>query len=155
MTVRSASSGRPFRLTPPAPGEQELHEAVAGLCRHLVAPPAAWAFYPAGGVQLAPFQAAKLARMGLQRGWPDFIFLAPDSNGARIFGIELKGRQGRLSRTRVVRTKSGAPRILDGQEDVFPRLEAAGMTIAVARSADEVLAQLAAWGVPLRGRVGA
>jgi hypothetical protein len=142
-------TARPFRLTPPELPEQELHENVAALCRHLVAPPAAWAFYPAGGVQLAPFQAAKLARMGLQRGWPDFLFL----HDTRIFGIELKAAKGRLSKTRIVRTRSGAPRILDGQEDVFPRLEAAGMTIAVAHSVEEVLAQLEAWAIPLRGRI--
>jgi hypothetical protein len=138
----------PFRLTSPVIPEQELHESVAALCRQLVAPPAVWAFYPAGGVQLAPFQAAKLARMGLQRGWPDFLFL----HDGKLRGIELKANKGKLSKTRIGRTRSGAPRILEGQDEVFPRLEAAGMTIEIARSVDEVLSQLAAWGVPLRGR---
>jgi hypothetical protein len=141
-------TARPFRLTPPPEYEQTLHETVAAVCGKLVAPPAQWAFYPAGGVQLAPFQAAKLTRMGLQRGWPDFIFISD----AKIFGLELKVGHGRLSKTRIVRTRRGAPRILEGQEDVFPRLEAAGMTIAVARTLEEVLAQLAAWRIPLRGR---
>jgi hypothetical protein len=49
-----------------------------------------------------------------------------------------------------VRTRSGASRVLDGQVDVFPRLVAAGMLIAVCRSVDEVLAALATWQVPLR-----
>jgi hypothetical protein len=49
-----------------------------------------------------------------------------------------------------VRTRSGASRVLDGQVDVFPRLVAAGMLIAVCRSVDEVLATLATWQVPLR-----
>jgi hypothetical protein len=141
-------TARPFRLTAPEPPEQELHENVAALCRHLVAPPAAWAFYPAGGVQLAPFQAAKLARMGLQRGWPDFLFL----HDARIFGMELKIKGGALSKTKIVRTKRGSPRFLIGQVERFAELEAAGMTIAVAHSLDEVLAQLEHWRIPLRGR---
>jgi hypothetical protein len=49
-----------------------------------------------------------------------------------------------------VRTKRGGWRELTGQEDVFPRLEDAGMTIAVCRSVPEVLAILRAWGVPMR-----
>lgn len=140
-----------FRLTPPPVPEQELHETVAALCQRLVAPPAQWAFYPAGGVQLSPAQAAKLSRMGLRRGWPDFIFV----HSGKLYGIELKRRGGRLSKTRIVRTKRGAPRILDGQEDTFPLLEAAGMTIAVCHSAEEVLAQLQEWQIPLRGRIAA
>ena len=37
--------------------------------------------------------------------------------------------------------------------EVFPRLERAGMAIAVCRSVDEVLAALKAWGVRLRARM--
>jgi hypothetical protein len=140
---------RPFRLTAPVIPEQELHETVAALCHIMVAPPAQWAFYPAGGVQLSPAQAAKLARMGLRRGWPDFLFI----HLGQVFAIELKRLGGRLSRTRIVRTKRGSPRVLEGQEDTFPALEAAGMTIVVCHTADEVLATLAQWKIPLRGRI--
>jgi hypothetical protein len=49
-----------------------------------------------------------------------------------------------------VRTRRGAWREVIGQEETFPRLERAGMRIAVCRSVDEVLAALRAWGVPLR-----
>jgi hypothetical protein len=142
---------RPFRLTAPVVPEQELHEQIAALCHIMVAPPAQWAFYPAGGVQLAPHQAAKLVRMGLRRGWPDFLFL----HAGQVFAIELKRVGAKLSRTRIVRTRRGSPRVLEGQEDTFPALEAAGMTIAVCRSADEVLATLEQWQIPLRGRVAA
>jgi hypothetical protein len=41
-------------------------------------------------------------------------------------------------------------RELAGQEDVFPRLEAAGMVIGVCHSVSEMLTFLAACGVPLR-----
>jgi hypothetical protein len=42
---------------------------------------------------------------------------------------------------------------VEGQADVFPRLQRAGMIIAICRSVDEVLWTLDGWGVPLRGRV--
>jgi hypothetical protein len=142
--VRIATPAR-FRLQAPVTPEQDLHESVADALDKLLLPPAEWTCFPAGSVPLPPQFAAKLARMGLKRGWPDVLIL----NG-QIYGLELKRRGGRLSRTRLVRTRRGGLRELAGQEEVFPRLEAAGMTIGVCRSVDEVLALLAAWGVPLR-----
>jgi hypothetical protein len=70
----------------------------------------------------------------------------------RVYGVELKSETGKLSKTRVVRTKRGSPRILDGQEDVFPRLLATGAfgAIEVARSVDEVLVLLKEWKIPHR-----
>ncbi len=142
---------RPFRLTAPEMPEQELHEAVARVCDALIAPPAQWAFYPAGAVQLTPAQAAKLNRMGLKRGWPDILVLH-----GKLHGIELKRRGGQLSKTRIVRTRRGTPRILAGQVDVFAELEAAGMQkIAICYSVDDVMATLERWAIPLRGRVAA
>jgi hypothetical protein len=139
---------KPFRLEMPAPLEQELHENVAKALGWLIAPPAVWSFYPAGGVQLPPAHAAKLARMGLQRGWPDFLVLHD-----RLYGIELKRRGGRLSKTRIGRTRSGAPRILIGQDERFPELLAAGMKdIAICYSVDQVVEALERWRIPLRGR---
>ena len=49
-----------------------------------------------------------------------------------------------------MRTRRGSLRELVGQEDEFPRLEAAGMTIGVCSSLPAVLAFLASVGVPLR-----
>ena len=83
--------------------------------------------------------------MGLKPGWPDVLVLH-----RRLIGIELKRRGGRLSRTRVVRTRRGTLRELVGQEEVFPRLQEAGMVIGVCHSSGEVLTFLAACGVPLR-----
>jgi len=140
--VRKAS---PYRLIAPVLAEDELHESVARALDLLLLPPAMWTTFPAGSVPLSPQFAAKLSRLGLKRGWPDVLVLH-----GQLFGIELKRVGGILSRTRVVRTRSGAVRVLDGQVDVFPRLVAAGMSIAVCRSVDEVLAALATWQVPLR-----
>jgi hypothetical protein len=134
-----------FRLVAPVVPEQDLHESVADALDKLLMPPAQWTCFPAGSVPLPPQFAAKLARMGLKRGWPDVLVLH-----RRLIGIELKRRGGRLSRTRIVRTRRGGLRELVGQEDVFPLLEAAGMTIGVCDSLTAVLAFLAAAGVPLR-----
>jgi hypothetical protein len=104
--------------------------------------------YPAGHIQLSPAQAARLARIGLKRSMPDiWIFYKA------IWCIETKDRDtGKLSKTRIVRTKRGGLRILEGQEDAIPALLATGAfgDIAIARSVDEVFALLRAWKIPHR-----
>jgi hypothetical protein len=141
-----AAKPRAFKLKPPVVPEDDFHESVAKALDLLLLPPAEWTTFPAGSVPLPPQFAAKLARLGLKRGWPDVLILH-----GRMFGIELKRVGGVLSKTRTVRTRSGALRQLDGQVDVFPRLALAGMEIAVCHSVDEVLSALMRWGVPLRG----
>jgi hypothetical protein len=140
---------RRLKLTNVVP-EDDLHADVADTLDWHVLAPAEWTTFPAGSVPLPPQFAAKLARLGLKRGWPDILVLH-----GRIYGIELKRHGAGLSKTRLVRTRRGALRELLGQEDVFPRLERAGMPIAVCRSAAEVLAALRAWNVPLRASVAA
>lgn len=140
-----------FRLTAPIPFEDELHEAVAQALDRLLMPPAAWTTFPAGHVPLPTQWAVKLARLGLKRNWPDLLVLF-----GVLHGIELKRPGETLSRARTVRSRRrGALRHVEGQRDVFPRLEAAGMKIATCSSVVDVLDQLAAWGVPLRGRIAA
>lgn len=146
MSAHLAVKQTRFRLTAPIPAETELHAAIARALSLFVLPPAEWSCFPAGSVPLPPQFGAKLARMGLKRGWPDLLIV---HHG--IYGIEIKRPGGRLSLTRSVRTRSGILRTVEGQADVFPRLQAAGMAIAVCSSVDEVLAALGAWGVPLRG----
>ena len=136
---------RPFHLVAPSPAEDELHAAVASALDMLLLAPATWTTFPAGNVELTGQAAAKLARLDWKRGWPDVLVL----HGA-LYGIELKRADGMLSRTRTVRTRRGSLRIVEGQRDTFPRLEAAGMKIAVCRSVDAELAQLAVWRIPLR-----
>ena len=111
-----------------------------------------WACYPAGAVELTAAQHARYARMGLKRGMPD-ILIFPRG----LWGIEIKRRGGRLSKTRIVRTRRRSPRVLVGQEETFPALIASGefRDIAIVTSVDEMLAQLTAWGIPLRGRIAA
>jgi hypothetical protein len=132
---------RPFRLVAPGALEDDLH-AVAQALDVLLLPPAQWTTFSAGH-ELTGQAAAKLARLGLKRSWPDILVL---------HGIELKRVGGTLSRTRTVRTRRGRLRIVEGQRDAFPRLEAAGMRLATCDSVDAVMAQLTAQGVPLRGR---
>ena len=134
-----------LKLTTLEVAEQSLHESVADLLAKVVLPPAEWSCFPAGSVPLPARFAAKLNRMGLQRGWPDFLVIYE-----RIYGIELKRRGGRLSTTRIVRTRRGGPRVLIGQTEMFPRLQRAGMTISVCHDTDEVLAALTGWKVPCR-----
>jgi hypothetical protein len=137
---------RPFRLTVAEPLEIDLHEACASALNALLLPPAFWFSMPVGHVKLSRAQTAHLSRIGQKRGLPD-IFLI---HAGLVFTCELKRKGGRLSKTRVARTRRGSPRVLEGQEDVFPKLRAAGAAVAVAHSVDEMLAQIRRWGLPLR-----
>ena len=93
-------------------------------------------------------QFAQYSRFGLKRGYPDLMIFF-----GQVYGIELKRRKGRLSKTREGRTQKGSPRILEGQEDVFPKLLATGAwgAIEVAHSVDEVCALLDLWHIPRLG----
>ena len=136
-----------FRLEHHVSAEDALHEAVVRALRVLLLPGVEWTCFPAGHVPLPPQFAAKLARFGLARGWPDIILL----HDFNTYGVELKRRDAQLSRTRIVRTRRGSLRELEGQRDVFPRLMAAGFRdIAVCRSVDDVLTALHRWDVPMR-----
>lgn len=136
------------RAAAPIAPEDDLHAAVTQALDVLPMPPAQWTTFAAGHVELTGQAAAKLAQLGLKRSWPDILLL----HGV-LHGIELKRAGGTLSRTRTVRTRRGRLRIVEGQRDVFPRLDAAGMRLATCDSVDAVLARLTVWGVPLRGPV--
>jgi hypothetical protein len=135
-----------FRLVPEIVAEQDIHESCASALDRLLLPPAFWFSAAIGATKLSPQQAAALSRAGIKRGLPDLLVL----HDGRLRGLELKRVGGRLSKTRIVRTRRGSPRILEGQEDVFPKLEAAGMDIAIAHSVDEMLDALDRWQIPLR-----
>ena len=109
--------GARFRLVAPEPSELELHTSCARALDALLLPPARWCTYPAGHIQLPPQAAAKLFRVGLKRSYPDILIFY-----GQTYGIELKRSDGRLSRTRIIRTRSGAPRMVVGQEEMFPKL---------------------------------
>ena len=144
-------TARPFRLTAPVASEDVLQQAVGRALDLLLMPPAMWFALPIGHVQLSPAQAARLARIGTKRGLPDILVIWQG-----VYGIELKRDGSGLSRSRTVTTRRGGLRVLEGQTEVFPRLIAAGfIDIAVCRSVEAVISQLAEWRVPLRGRVAA
>src|SRR5215471_7977813 len=144
--------GARFRLTAPVIPERDIHEACVGTLNRVLAEPAVWWPYPAGAAELSPQQQARYSRIGLKRGYPDLWFLF----GGRLYCIELKRLGGRLSQTRIGRTRRGSPRVLIGQVDMFPKLLAAGVReIAIAHSVDEVLSHLERWGFPLQGRIAA
>jgi hypothetical protein len=141
-----------FRLTAPAPSEDELHAAVRDALDTFLAPPAFWTTMPAGGYLLSAAARARLYRLGLKTGLPDVLLW----HARRSYGIELKDRDGRLSRTRVVRSKrTGRVRIVVGQQERHAELRAAGMEVAVCRSVDDVLRAVADWRLPVRARIAA
>jgi hypothetical protein len=129
----------------PEQTEDNFGEQVASALKILLLPPAEFSHFPAGGYDLSPAAAARLYRLGLAPGWPDIII---SYHG--LFGIELKVGDGDLSRTRIVRTKRGANRVIVGQVDMHKRLRASGMRIAVCRTLDCVLVQLREWNIPTR-----
>jgi len=136
----------PFKLSSWEPKEQDVHESCAKALHHFVLKPAEWTCFPAGHVQLNPAQAARLSRSGLARGWPDFLVVYAGS----IYGLEIKRPGMSLSKTRIVHTKRGSPRVLVGQDEMFPRLVAAGMKITLVEGVKEMLWCLREWGIPLR-----
>ena len=140
-------AARKFHLTSPEPSEDDVQETGCSRASRTIAlPPTMWTAFPAGHVKLAPAQAAWLYRMGLCSGWPDILII----HDGCVFGIELKTRTGVLSKTRVVRTRSGGARVVVGQRDMHTRLLASGMRLAVCRSLSAVIEQLHEWQIPTR-----
>lgn len=76
-------------------------------------------------------EAAILIGMGVMPGFPDLLFI---SRG-RAYGMELKADDGDL-------TKS--------QKEAHPLLLAAGMPIAIVRTAQQAIEQIHTWGIPTR-----
>ena len=135
-----------LRLSPPIPSEAEFAEAVAQFLRAMVLKPAEWTCFPAGVVPLPAAAATKLVRFGLQRGWPDYLILY----AGVLHGLELKRPGGRLSKSYLARTAKGGVAYRVGQEEVFPRLRAAGMQLAVCFDLGDVIKALQDWGIPMR-----
>jgi hypothetical protein len=126
---------RQARQRAPLPYEEESHVAVADALRAGCAPGWLWSHFPAGEDR-NEIVGAKLKRMGLQRGWFDFLLISPQ--GAMRW-LELK--RGKASLTR-------------DQEAFALALDERGTVWSVARSADEAIGTLRLWGA-LRLRVSA
>jgi hypothetical protein len=123
----------------PPPKEFGLHCALVDLLRRWTVPGWIWTQFPAG--EERPWQVdakgrrfsmagARLARMGLQPGWPEFQFA--HMNGRFCF-LELK------------REKSG--RLSEEQIDIATFLIAAGHGYLCTSSFDDAVATLKDWGV--------
>lgn len=146
--MASRGNTLPFSLKAPILPERDLHVAVRDLLDYCLAPPAVWAPMPVGVTRLTAEQFAQYSRFGVKRGWPDCLICH-----GKMWGLELKTKRGRLSKTRVGRTARGGPRELIGQEDMFPKLLASGAwgAIEIARSIDDVCELLDRWRIPRIG----
>lgn len=135
----------PFCLIIPAPQENYLREAVPKALDLLLLPAATWVTSSAGQMSLTGQAAAKPARTGLKLNCPD----VPDLHHV-LRSIELNRPGGDLNWTRTVRTRRGGANVIEGQREAFPRLERAGMRLAMCASLDDVLTALRGWGGPIR-----
>jgi hypothetical protein len=118
----------PQRNRMPPPTELAIHFAVADLLRRCARRDWLYTHFPAG--EYRPDETgAKLQRMGLKRGWPDFLFISPQG---RLYCLELKSKSG----------------VLDEDQRAFSRvMRSCALAYEVARSVDEAIRILHAWGV--------
>jgi hypothetical protein len=124
----------------PAPSEFSLHVTIADLLRRWILPGWKWSHFPAGeerpsqiiGGKRVSFADARLKRMGLNRGFPDFMFFHADG---RVCFLELKRRGETLD---------------DDQAVIAEHMIRAGHGYLWTASFDDAIATLVSWRV-LRG----
>jgi VRR-NUC domain len=117
---------RPRRVPVIRPKESVLHFSVAKLLREHVRPEWRW-FHPGSGELRDPVVGAKLKRMGLQKGIPDFVLIPPSG---RVCFLELKRIGERLSE----------------EQAAFQTWAIAhGVPYCVAHTLDDALAALSSW----------
>jgi hypothetical protein len=120
---------------PPAPSEYQLHVAVADMLRRWINPGWKWSHFPAGEERPAQiingkrvsFAGARLKKMGLNRGFPDFMFFHADG---RVCFLELK-RPGET--------------LDDEQDEIARHLIRAGHGYLWTASFDDAIATLVDW----------
>ena len=112
----------------PPPVELRTHIAVADALRHGAAPGWLWSHFPAGGHREEK-TGALMKRMGMQRGWSDFLLIAP--SGTHHW-LELK--RDRRSKLTVE------------QQAFATALMARGVPWSLAHSYDEAIHTLRMWG---------
>jgi len=128
MNQLSLFKGPRQRGTRPPPAlEFAMHCSIADALRVGLAPGWLWTHFPAGEARDEK-TGARLKRMGLQKGWSDLLLISP--TGLHHW-LELK--------------RGKAP-LTDEQGLFLEALEARGVPCAVARSFDQAIAQLTAWG---------
>lgn len=112
----------------PLPKEWQTHIAIADALRVAAVDDWLWTHFPAGELR-DDATGEKLRRMGLKRGWGDFLLISPSGEH---HWLELKrGAGGRLT---------------SDQTAFMLACQARGVPHAVARTFDEAVRALTAWG---------
>jgi hypothetical protein len=120
-----------FKLTYPDPSEDQFGKAVADFLGYAFnGQDVVWSHFPAGGYYLSRAAAARLYRLGLQRGMPDLMI------------CWIKG-------TIWIETKTPTGVVPKHQREMHTRLRTIGQPVGVCRSLGEVIAFLKQFGVPM------
>jgi hypothetical protein len=136
LTLAAGGKVRPCKAPAIRPREIELHFQVAKILREYCRPDWQWTHIGHGEARDIR-TAAKLKQMGVRRGWPDFVLLPPSE---QIRCLELKRIGEKLT---------------EDQEAFRLWCVKHGVPYAIARSLDEALVTLDAWGalaIRLTGR---
>ncbi|SIO49634.1 hypothetical protein SAMN05443247_06503 [Bradyrhizobium erythrophlei] len=145
MRQLSLFKGKRQQGVAPPPLEFATHATLADICKRWINPHWKFTHLPLGehrehrinprtGRRYSP-SGQRLQRMGVQPGWPDFIFVGPEQ---RVFWLELK------------RFKTG--RLSEDQSEVLAHLVACGFAVLVTTSLDDAVATLKQLGI-LRSNV--
>lgn len=128
--------------------EQTLQMGIASYLRAALIRPARFWFVPNGG-NLSKAQAGRFREMGLTSGVHDLHFVWSAENaiiGEGGFGVDV----ARFGTIELKEPKAKADAMSEAQKGFAADLVTLGHYTAEARSLDEVLAFLKAWGAPLR-----
>lgn len=127
MALLQGGGARRRAIKPPDPLEEQIHITVADALQWCKP---GWRYtHIPNGEHRDIRTAMKLKRMGVKRGWPDFMLFHREG---KVCGLELKRRNKKPS---------------DAQFDVLAFLKTAGHEVAVADNIDLALAILKRWGV--------
>lgn len=124
----------------PPPLEFASHVFLADVIRRWIMPQWKWTHLPLGeerdhkinpktGKRWSP-TGARLKRMGVNPGWPDFVFVGPNH---AIFWLELKRLRG--------------GHVSEDQAAVAAHLVACGFSLLITNSVDDAIAELKALGI--------
>src|SRR6476646_9263445 len=117
--------------SPPSATEFQLHCMIADILRRWALPDVEWTHVPLGEYR-SPATAARLARMGVRRGWADFMIFHADG---RVCFLEVKRPGGRLS---------------TDQQRIAEHLKRAGHRFEVVSTVEAAISVLVVWGVVRR-----